>query len=313
MISVVCPTYNEANHIQELLEFFVNAKPGNKELIIIDGGSADGTTEIIQEWTKKYNNIKLFKNSNKYVPYALNIGIKQCKGDVIIRIDAHSDYSPDYFEKILQTFEETGADIVGGPYLTKSESNFQEAVAKAISNPFGIGDSKAHNPDFKGYADSVPYGAWKKELFDEIGWFDERLVRNQDDEFHYRAKSLGKKIYLNPEIKLWYYPRSSLGSLFNQYLEYGIYKPLVLKKIKTEIKLRHLVPALFVLYLLLLPLIFLTIYWLIPLIIYLIIDIIISLITKGKLIVKLYSVVVYPAIHLAYGAGFLTGLIRLKN
>ena len=313
LISVVCPAYNEEEHIGNLLEFFVNAKPEDKELIIIDGSSKERTAEIVKEWSKKYQNIKLLENPKRYVPFALNLGIKHCRGDVIIRLDAHSDYSPDYFEKILQTFKETGADIVGGPYLTKSKTNFQEAVAKAISNPFGIGDSKAHNPDFKGYVDSVPYGAWKKELFSQTGFFDERLIRNQDDEFNYRAKSLGKKIFLNPEIKLWYYPRSSAGSLFKQYFQYGIYKPLVLKKIKSETKLRHLIPSLFVLYLLSLPLVYLNLLWLLPLIFYLFIDIIISLFTKGNFLVKLFSMIVYPLIHTAYGAGFLAGLFRLNK
>ncbi|MDR3626203.1 MAG: glycosyltransferase family 2 protein, partial [Ignavibacteriaceae bacterium] len=286
MISVICPALNESVHIEKVLNFFVNANPIDKELLIIDGGSTDGTREIVNEWAKKYSNIRLLENPDKYVPFALNIAIKNSTGNPIIRIDAHSDYAPDYFEKILETFESTGADIVGGPYLTKAVTPIQAAVANAISNPFGIGNSKAHNPDFKGYVDSVPYGAWKRELFEQTGYFDERFKRNQDDEFHYRAKSLGKKIFLNPEIKLWYYPRNSLYSLFRQYYEYGLYKPLVLKKIKSEIKFRHIVPALFMIYLILLPLSFLSLYYLLPLLFYLITDLAVSFASRGGLKTK---------------------------
>jgi glycosyltransferase involved in cell wall biosynthesis len=300
-------------HIEKVLNFFVNANPLDKELLIIDGGSTDGTREIVNIWTGKYSNIRLLENPDRYVPFALNIAIKNSTGNPIIRIDAHSDYAPDYFEKILETFETTGADIVGGPYLTKAVTHLQAAVANAISNPFGIGNSKAHNPDFKGYVDSVPYGAWKRELFKQAGYFDERFKRNQDDEFHYRAKSLGKKIFLNPEIKLWYYPRNSLYSLFRQYYEYGIYKPLVLKKIKSEIKFRHIIPSLFIIYLILLPLSFLTSYFLLPLLIYFITYLVVSFASKGGLKTKLWSILVYPTIHKSYGIGFIVGLFKIKR
>lgn len=313
MISVICPTLNEAKHIAKVLDFFIQAMPDDKELIIADGGSTDGTREIVKQWLNKYGNIHLIDNPHKYVPFGLNLAIKKSIGDPIIRIDAHSDYAPDYFEKILETFTVTNADIVGGPYLTKGETPLQLAIASAISNPFGIGNSKAHNANYKGYVDSVPYGAWKRELFEQIGLFDERLKRNQDDEFHYRAKSMGKKIYLNPEIKLWYYPRRSLGRLFRQYFEYGIYKPLVLKKIHSEIKLRHIIPSLFVIYLILLPLAFFSKILLFPLILYLVTDFLISLTTKGLLSIKVWSVLVYPAIHISYGTGALIGIFKWKN
>ena len=313
MISVICPTYNEAKHIVNILDFFINAKPPDKELIIADGCSTDGTCEIVCEWTKKFPNIHMINNPDKYVPFGLNIALKKSSGDPVIRIDAHSDYASDYFEKILETFEITGADIVGGPCLTKGETTLQLAIANAISNQFGIGNSKAHNLKFKGFVDSVPFGAWKKELFGQIGYFDEQLIRNQDDEFHYRAKSLGKKIFLNPEIKLWYYPRGSLGSLFRQYFEYGIYKPFVLKKIKSEIKFRHIIPTLFVLYLFTLPLSLYFIYLIIPLFIYFFVDLTVSLSSKGRLGVKIWSILVYPTIHLSYGTGALLGIFRWKQ
>jgi GT2 family glycosyltransferase len=312
LISVICPTFNEANHIAKVLDFFVNAKPVEKELIITDGGSTDATREIISEWSKKYSNIRLIDNPHKYAPFGLNLAIKISTGNPVIRIDAHSDYAPDYFEKILETFESTGADIVGGPYLTAGKSSFQLAAAGAISNRFGIGDSKAHDSKFKGFVDSVPYGAWKRELFEQVGYFDERLIRNQDDEFNYRAKSLGKKIYLNPDIKFWYYPRNTLSSLFRQYFEYGIYKPLVLKKIKSEIKLRHIIPSLFVIYLIALPIAIILKIMLIPLFFYLIIDLLVSLTSKGNFKIKIWSMLVYPAIHISYGTGAIIGMFKRK-
>ncbi|MHB8579646.1 MAG: glycosyltransferase family 2 protein [Ignavibacteriaceae bacterium] len=308
MISAICPTYNEANYIKDIIEFFISSKPLDKELLIIDGGSSDGTLEIVKELLNYHQNIFLIDNPGKFVPFALNIGIQKAKGDIIVRLDAHTKYSPDYFEKIIESFTKTNADIVGGPYLTIYKTDFQNAVSKAISNPFGIGDSKAHDSNYEGYVDSVPYGAFKKKIFNETGLFDERLIRNQDDEFNYRANSLGKKVYLNPAIKLWYYPRDRFWGLFNQYFQYGFYKPLVLKKINSGIKARHLIPALFILYLLLLPLASILSWIFIPLIVYIIILLFISGNTKGNVKVKTYSLIVYPAIHLSYGLGFILGL-----
>ncbi len=308
MISAICPTYNEANYIKDIVEFFVSSKPLDKELLIIDGGSSDSTREIVKEFLTYHKNIFLIDNPGKYVSFALNIGIQKARGEIIVRLDAHTKYSSNYFEKIIESFIKSNADIVGGPYLTIYRNNFQNAVAKAISSPFGIGDSKAHDPNYEGYVDSVPYGAFKKNIFDKTGLFDERLIRNQDDEFNYRANSLGKKVYLNPDIKLWYYPRDSVWGLFKQYFQYGFYKPLVLKKINTGIKVRHLIPGLFVLYLFLLPLATILNWIFIPLIVYIVLLLFTSGITKENFKVKIYSLIVYPVIHLSYGFGFLLGL-----
>ena len=311
MITVLCPTYNEAEYIEKVLKFFLNSSPSGKELLLIDGGSTDVTKRIINEWTNKYSNIRLLENENKYVPFALNIGIKNSNGDPIIRLDAHTEYAEDYFEQIIKTFDDTGADIVGGPMNAVGKTNFHIAVAHTTSTVFGVGDSKIHKGRYKGESDHVYLGAWRRKLFDEIGYFDERLKRNQDDEFHYRARSLGKRIYLNPEIKSYYYPRSSLSKLINQYFQYGLFKPVVLRKIKSEIKLRHLIPSLFSIYILSLSLAYLSKFYLLPLMIYMFTDLIFSLKQKNGIKIVVYSMLIYPSIHLSYGIGFLAGLFKL--
>ena len=315
MITVLCPTYNEAEYIEKVLKFFINAKPPDKELLIIDGGSNDGTKEIVNDWTNKYSNIRLLENENKYVPFALNIGIKNSNGDPIIRLDAHTEYAEEYFEQIIKTFEETGADIVGGPMNAVGNTNFQIAVAHVTNTVFGVGDSKIHKGKYEGESDHVYLGAWRRKLFNEIGYFDERLKRNQDDEFHYRARSLGKRIHLNPKIKSYYYPRSSLSKLIRQYFQYGLFKPAVLRKIKSEIKLRHLIPSLFSIYVISLPLAFLSKFYLLPLFVYIFIDIYFSIWAKRNIKIVFNSLLIYPVLHLSYGFGFLTGLFNasVKN
>ncbi len=311
MISVICPTLNEEEYIEEIIKFFISSEPKEKELLIIDGGSNDQTREIVDKWASNYPNISLFDNANKFVPYALNIGVKKSTGDPIIRLDAHTEYASDYFEKILETFSKTNADIVGGPMRAIGRTAFQKAVAYCTSTRFGIGGSKIHDNVYSGESDHVYLGAWNRKLFDEIGFFDEKLKRNQDDEFHYRARSLGKKIYLNTEIKSYYYPRSSFKKLIKQYFQYGLYKPLVLKKIKSEAKLRHIIPPIFVMYLLTLPIAIKLVFYLIPLIIYLIVGFIYSMINKMSMLEKFTTLMVYFLLHISYGIGFITGIFTI--
>jgi succinoglycan biosynthesis protein ExoA len=309
MISAVCPVFNEEKYIDQVLEFFINAEPKEKELFIIDGGSTDRTVSIVKDYISKNKNIILIQNEKKYVPFALNLAIPKCRGEIIVRLDAHSVYDPNYFIAIKRTFDEVDADIVGGPMIAKGENAFQSAVAYSTSVPFGVGNSNFHFKEFKGYTDSVYLGAWKKSIFERTGLFDESLIRNQDDEFHYRAKSLGFKIYQNPEIRVNYFPRDSARKLFKQYFQYGLYKPRVLRKIKSELKIRHLIPFLFVLYLLTLPLAILYPIWLMPLLLYLIISFYVAS-RSNSLIGTLYSLSAFLIIHTGYGLGFMFGILK---
>lgn len=308
----MCPALNEEKHIEQILEFFISSKPAEKELFIIDGGSTDGTVEIIKKYLS-YENVHLLHNKKKYVPFALNMAIPLCKGDIIARIDAHTTYSQDYFEKILETFKTVETDVVGGPVRTKSKTTFQEATANVISSKFGTGDSKAHYVDFTGYTNHVSLAAYKREVFNDVGLFDERMIRNQDDEHLYRANSFGKKIYLNPEIKYWYYPRDKFKRFFKQYFQYGLFKPIVLLKLKSEIKLRHLIPSFFTLYLASLPIAFLTPLWLLPLVCYFLLDVVFTSKANVKAKTKLFMFLLFPAIHLAYGSGVIYGLLTIQK
>lgn len=315
MLTVICPVKNEEAFIESVIQFFIKAAPAEKELYIVDGGSIDQTRNLVLKYVADYSNIHLLDNPHQIVPYALNIALKASSGDPVIRLDAHTHYAPDYFEKILETFEKTGADIVGGPMRAAGVSEFQKAVAYATSTRLGVGDSGFHDDKKAGYVDSVYLGAWRRKIFDDVGYFDTLMKRNQDDEFHYRAKSKGKKIYLNPEIRSTYFPRNSSGKLFSQYYQYGLYKPLVLRKVKSEIKLRHLIPSAFFIYLLLvLPAVLHLGYFMIfPLIIYFTLEILYACLYRGSLAGKLWLLVIYPLLHIAYGSGFIIGLFKPFN
>ena len=315
MISVVCPVYNESAYIRKLLDFYSNALPSDKELLLVDGNSTDDTCAIIKQYMAQHPDIHLLNNPQRIVPYALNKAIEAAKGDIIIRLDAHTDYNADYFEKILEVFNNTDADIVGGPMRIAKGNTIQNAIGYATCTAFGVGNSSFHFPDYKGYADSVYLGAWKKSIFKTTGLFDVAFKRNQDDEFHYRAKSLGFKIYQHPDIKLYYHPRKTFGLLFKQYYQYGLYKPLVLKKIKSAVSVRHLIPAMFVLYLLSIPVSFILSFYigLIPLLMYLSGDMFFTFRSKKSFKEMIAIALVYPILHISYGIGFIAGLFRLSK
>jgi succinoglycan biosynthesis protein ExoA len=312
MLTVICPVRNEEAFIENVIHFFINSKPQDKELFIVDGNSTDRTREIVLSYSSIHSNIHLLHNPQRIVPFALNKAIKESSGDPIVRLDAHTLYADDYLEKILETFQKSNADIVGGPMRAVGKTGFQKAVAYATSTKLGVGDSQFHDETSAGFVDSVYLGAWKREIFKEVGYFDEQMKRNQDDEFHYRAKSFGKKIYLNPEIKSEYFPRDTFQKLFKQYFEYGLYKPLVLRKVKSEIKLRHLIPALFVLYLLTLCFSVYVFGWfaLLPLLAYFALAILFAIKNNGNMMEKIYCIIIYPTLHISYGSGFLAGLFK---
>ncbi|HVA98530.1 MAG TPA: glycosyltransferase family 2 protein [Bacteroidia bacterium] len=314
MISVICPVFNESSYIKKVIDFYINALPIEKELFVIDGNSTDNTCEIVKQYIIKNTTIHLLHNPKRTVPYALNMAIEKAKGEIIIRLDAHTDYASDYFEKILSVFKNTNADIVGGPMRIAKGNTIQNAIGYATTTVFGIGNSSFHFEDFEGFTDSVYLGAWKKNIFSKTGLFDVDLKRNQDDEFHYRAKSFGFKVYQHPEIKLYYHPRDTFYSLFKQYYQYGLYKPLVLKKIKSAMRLRHLVPSIFVLYLIsLCVLFFIPFYYaIIPFLFYIIGDLYFSLRSKKELSEILAISVVYPILHISYGIGFMLGLTKKR-
>ena len=276
LISTICPTLNEANHIGQLLDNLLRMQPVEKEIFIADGGSTDGTVEIVEQYAIKYPEIKFVKNSGKYVSHGFNTAFPETTGKYIALIGGHTDYPDNYFRTAVHILEKNEADAVGGVLKHIGEGNIGKAIAKCMSSRFGVGGVQFRISEKRQFVDTVPFAVYKREIFEKIGLYDESLLRNQDDEFHYRANKYGFRILMTPEMKTEYRVRNSLGKLFSQYFQYGFYKPLVLKKVKSGAKLRHFIPSLFVLYLFSLPISVQFELWLLPLVGYAFLDIIFS-------------------------------------
>lgn len=320
LVSIVLPCRNEQGYIQACLQSALNqeAPEGGLEIIIADGMSTDGTREYLDEMARQHPHIRVLDNPGRIVSTGLNTAIHASRGHIIIRMDAHTIYAPDYVRQCLAVMDETGAHNVGGPMRTTAATFMERAICAVFHSAFAVGGARSHQDDYEGYVDTVIYGCWKRNLFDRIGYFDEELVRNQDDEFNLRLTRAGGKVYQSPRIRSWYHVRGSLGTLFRQYMQYGYWKTLVIRKHGSPASLRHLVPGAFVGSLGLLTA--LGFFWF-PAwwgavglaALYAAAALLISLLTAARTQWSLLPVL--PAIvwcfHFGYGYGFLRGLLDL--
>jgi len=245
LVSVIVPCRNEIGSIDVFMRavFGQSSLPCDFEVIIADGMSTDGTRDRLAEWSAREPRIRLIDNPEHIVPTALNRAIRASRGEVIIRLDAHSEYAEDYLFECVRVLLTSGADNVGGPMRTRAVTPFQQANAAAHHSWFAIGGGKFHDPGYSGLADTVPYGCWRRQTLLDLGLFDESLVRNQDDELNLRLTLRGGKIWQSESIRLWYQPRSTLRGLFRQYYQYGYWKVAVIRKHKQPASIRHLVPV----------------------------------------------------------------------
>ena len=307
-VSIIIPCRDEEKFIKECINSIIaNDYPKERlEILIVDGMSEDRTREIVKSYIEKYPYIKLLNNSQKYTPFALNIGIKQAKGEIIMRMDAHATYKNDYISKCLKYLNEYKADNVGGIWITMSKKNtlVGKSIAFALSHPFGAGNAyyRMGGQQEPKEVDTVPFGCYKREVFDKIGLFNENLVRSQDMEFNLRLKKAGGKILLVPNIVSYYYPKSNLKDFFLHNFEDGVWAIYPLKFVKAPLRLRHYIPLFFVLTL--------------PLSIwpYILVSLFFSFkITLIKKDVRLFFVMplVFSVRHFGYGLGSVWGLIKL--
>jgi len=322
-VSIIIPCRDEEKFICKCLDSIITQDyPKDKiEILVVDGMSTDRTREIIVDYIHKHTFIRLLDNPKKIVPTAMNIGIKNCSGQIIIRIDVHTRYPDNYVSKCIQYSNQYGVDNVGGVWITLpgAETTVAKAIALALSSNFGIGNALfrtgVKEPT---YVDTVPFGCYKREVFNKIGLFDEDLIRNQDTEFNLRLKKAGGKILLVPDIVSFYYARETYAKLLKMYLQYGYFRVLTVKKIGKIIGFRQLIPAIFIASLtlnLLLSLFSLTFFalFLFELAFYLFVNIFVSLlisIQKKKLLFFPSLILAFIVIHSAYGYAYLKGIFH---
>ena len=251
MVSVIAPCRNEAAFIEKAVTTILeNDYPSQLlELLVVDGMSTDGTRKIVQEMAKRDSRIKLLDNRRKIVPSAMNIGIRASRGEYIVRVDCHSTFAPDYISKCVGVSQRTGADNVGGyiETLPGADTAAANAIAEATSSKFGVGNSMFRLSGPEQEVDTVPFGTYRRGVFDRIGLYDERLVRNQDIELNSRIRKAGGRVVISPEIKLGYYNRATYRGLWQQSFNNGLWNPYTIWLVGGGLSVRHFVPLFFVL------------------------------------------------------------------
>ena len=318
-VSIVMPLYNEEGYIKKCLDSLLlqDYSLDLMEWIFVDGGSTDRTKDILCEYQAKYPKlIQIYDNPHKTVPYAMNIGIEKATGKYIIRLDAHSDYQKDYIRKCVYYLNKTGADNVGGVEETKSKGTIGKAIALMLSSKFGVGNSQFRTNGISGYVDTVPFGAFRREVFEKWGGYDERLTRNQDNEMNYRIRKNGGKIYLSNEIRFSYYCRDSLKGICDMAVKNGMWNVITRRLCPGSMGMRHFIPLLFLLSLIFMPLfgiLFIPIRYLFgtEIALYFLLDIYFSLKQKDSIKSFFLLLILFPAFHISYGAGSLLGLYKL--
>ena len=248
-VTIILPVKNEKQYISSALNsIFSQNYPENKiEILIADGCSEDGTTEIIKNFQKNHLNIKLIENFGEIVSEGFNLALSQSIGEYILRIDGHSELPPNYLKNCIELMIKGKADIVGGCIETLSSGVVGRAISVTQASFFGVGGVKFRNSQQSkaGFVDTLAFGLHKRELFAELGGYDEEMIYNQDDEFNFRVTQAGKKIWMNPILKTKYIARSNYKKLFKQYFNYGLYKVRGFQKRGRIFSIRHLIPSLF--------------------------------------------------------------------
>jgi succinoglycan biosynthesis protein ExoA len=222
-VTVVVPCLDEREYVESSLSTLREQDyPGDRmEILIADGGSVDGTAEILRRIAGEDPRVRVIDNPERLQAAGLNAALRASRGDVIVRADIHSVYAPDYVRRCVEVLARTGADNAGGVPRPLARTGFQSALCAALESPLGVGWARHRTADAEGFTDTVSFGAFRRRVFETVGMYDPRAITNEDAELNQRLLERGGKIYLSREIVVHYHPRGTFRALARQYYRYG--------------------------------------------------------------------------------------------
>ena len=243
-VSIVIPCRNEEKYIGRCVESFLKQTYPMELLTIIvsDGMSTDKTREVVNDISKNNKNVVLIDNTGLTAPKAMNLGIRHTNSEIVIIFGAHAYADENFVLENVKALQNKEVGCAGGVITTINDTTKGAAIAEAMSCPFGVGNALFRFAEKESFVDTVAFGAYRRTLLDEVGVFDEELVRNQDDELNFRVEKSGAKILLSPKIKSTYFGRGDFKKLWRQYYQYGFWKVRVIQKHKRPASIRHLIP-----------------------------------------------------------------------
>ena len=242
-VSVIMPVRNEERHLAESVSHVLSQDyPGALELVLAVGPSRDRTEEIAKRLARADSRITVVANPSGEIPSALNAAVRAARYDFIVRADGHCMLPPGYVSTAMRTLAQTGAVNVGGVMAAEGSTPFQQAVAWAMTSPFGVGSAPNHTGGSAGPADTVYLGAFRRSAVEGVGGYDERYLRAEDWEMNHRIREAGGLIWFEPELRVSYRPRASVAALGAQYFHYGRWRRVVARQHTGTINLRYLAP-----------------------------------------------------------------------
>ena len=248
LVSIIMPCYNEEKFIPgAITSLLKDAGPTPTEIIVADALSTDGSAAVVRDFISQGLPIRLIQNPGKYPSRGLNLCLREAKGAFIVRADAHCVYPPNYIQRCLELLRSKDAANAGGVMAPLGRTPLQQGIAEAMRHRIGVGDARFHLGDYTGYVDTVYLGAFRKDLIDEIGMYDQEMRANEDAEFNLRILKAGKKIFLDSSLQTIYFPRTSLRQLAKQYFFYGRGRAYTVWKHKRFTSWRQVGPPLLVL------------------------------------------------------------------
>ena len=322
LVTVIMPIRNEAPFIARSLGSVLAQRypPDRLEILVVDGMSADGTLAVIHR-LHDANRVRILHNPRRIQAAALNIGLREAHGEVVVRVDGHTVIAPDYINACLAALETSHADAVGGAMVPIGVTSMGMAIAAATTSSFAV-PAAFHHSQRAQFTDTVYLGAWPRQVLTRVGGFDESVHPNEDYELNYRIRRSSGKIYFDPTIRSTYYGRQALGALVTQYFRYGRSKVRTISRHPASMRLRHLAAPIFTAFLIVGGLLSVVIapvriMWLGCLALYCALVGVFSIRCAARTSFRLVwrIALVFPAIHLAWGSGFwfeLVDRIRLR-
>jgi succinoglycan biosynthesis protein ExoA len=327
-VSYVMPVLNERDYVENAINTVLSQDyAGSQDLVLALGPSSDGTTELVERLALADARISYVHNPNTDIPAGLNLAIQSSDHPIIVRVDAHSELSPGYTTRAVETLSRTGAANVGGIMVANGRTPFQTAVARAYNSKFGLGGASYHSGGVDGPAESAYLGVFRREVLAEVGGYDETLRRGEDWELNLRIREAGHKVWFDPELKVTYWPRENWRKLTRQFFTTGVWRGELVRRHPRQTPLRFFAPPLLVVAFLISIVggtlqITGAIHWgklsLLAFIVHTgLVAYILLLIYLGLIYENGKSwrdrwlfILVLPSMHLSWGAGFIRGLLR---
>ena len=305
------PVRNEERYLRSSVEAVLAQEyPGAMDVWISVAPSTDATSSVVDDLVNQHANVFRVENPAGITPAGLNVAIAVSSGEVIVRVDGHVRLCDGYIQQAVKTLIETGAANVGGQQLAVGSTRFEKAVAAVMMSPVGSGGATYRSGGEPGPTDTVFLGVFQRSAGEQVGWFDESLIRNQDYELNIRLRNANGVVWFDPKLVVEYEPRSSLRGLSRQYFDYGRFKAQVLHMHSSSIRMRQLIPPVAVIATLLSVIIgwWLPITLLVP-VLYLTA---IALGVKGAFLMRLRALAIAPTMHFSWSLGLFIGMTRKK-